>query len=66
MVWVDKSTIQLSIENRSEMFVIDSEQPTLELHRLAIVLASNEYRAISEPKQELDLRFTMPVLRTQP
>jgi hypothetical protein len=66
ITWVDKSTIQLSIENRTEIFIIDSERPTLELHKLTLVLKSGEYRDIAKPKHELDLRFTMPVLRTRP
>ena len=64
ITWLDNSTIQLSMENRSEIFVIDSQQPNLELHRLALVLQSGEYQALTQSKQELDLRFKMPVLRT--
>lgn len=66
ITWVDKSTIKLSMENRTEVFIIDSERPSLELNKISLVLKSNEYRNIEEPKQELDVRFTMPVLRTQP
>jgi hypothetical protein len=66
ITWVDKSTIKLSMENRTELFIIDSEKPTLEINRLALILKSGEYRNIPESKQELDLRFTMPVLRIQP
>lgn len=66
ITWVDKSTIRLTMENSTEIFILDSERPTLELHKLAMVLKSGEYKNIAEPKAELDLRFTMPVLRTQP
>lgn len=64
--WVDKSTIKLSMENREEQFIVDSESPRLQLHTISLILKSNEYRDISEKKTELDLRFNMPVLRTQP
>lgn len=64
--WVDKSTIRLSMENREEGFIVDSESPRLQLYTLSLVLKSNEYRDVSEKKSELDLRFNMPVLRTQP
>lgn len=66
ITWVDKSTIRLSMENRAETFILDSEKPALELNRLSLVLKSGEYKNISEQKTELDLRFAMPVLRTQP
>ena len=66
LTWLDKSTIQLSMIDRSEIAVIDSESPRLELQRLSLILQSKEYQALSEPKKELDLRFTMPVLRTSP
>lgn len=64
--WVDKSTIKLSMENREELYIVDSDSPRLQLHKLSMVLKSSEYREIAEPKLELDLRFNMPVLRTQP
>lgn len=64
ITWLDKSTIRLSMKDREEIAIIDSESPRLELQRLALVSRSSEYQQIPESKQELDLRFTMPVLRT--
>lgn len=66
ITWVDKSTIRLSMKERQEQAIIDSESPTIELQRLFLILQSTEYQNLSESKQELDLRFTMPVLRTEP
>ena len=66
ITWVDKSTIRLSMKERSEQAIIDSESPAIELQRLFLILQSKEYQNLSESKQELDLRFTMPVLRTEP
>lgn len=65
IAWVDKSTIKLSMENSSEVFILDSEHPIEQLNKLSLVLKSGEYKDVKEPKVELDLRFTMPVLRIQ-
>lgn len=64
ITWVDKSTIRLSMKERQELAIIDSESPAIELQRLFLVLQSKEYQNLPESKQELDVRFTMPVLRT--
>jgi cell division septal protein FtsQ len=64
ITWVDKSTIRLSMKERQEQAIIDSESPAIELQRLFLILQSKEYQNLTESKQELDVRFTMPVLRT--
>lgn len=65
IIWVDKSTIKLSMENSSEQFILDGEHPVEQLNKLSLVLKSGEYKTIAQPKAELDLRFTMPVLRIE-
>lgn len=65
VTWVDKSTIQLSMEDRAELFIVDSVSPRQQLYKLSLVLKSSEYREVPAVKQELDLRFNMPVLRTR-
>lgn len=65
ITWVDKSTIRLSMDERAVEAVIDSEHPKQELHKLAVIMKSREYQEFTEPVKEIDLRFTMPVLRTQ-
>lgn len=66
ITWVDKSTIKLNMKEITEVAIIDSESPRLELQKLTNILSSKEYQTLPETKQELDLRFRMPVLRTTP
>lgn len=64
VTWVDKSAIKLSMKERQELIIIDSESPAIQLQRLFLILQSKEYENLPESKLELDVRFTMPVLRT--
>jgi hypothetical protein len=66
ITWLDNSTIRLSMKEQAVEAVIDAQSPRKQLFALKLLLESPVPESVAEPIDEIDLRFTMPVLRTQP
>lgn len=64
--WHDELTIELKLTDYQEYFMIDSLETNQQLNQLSILINSPEYQAIDVQKQNVDLRFELPVLRTSP
>ncbi len=64
--WHDELTIELKLNHHQEIFMIDSLETNKQLQQLSVLINAPEYQTISQHKQEVDLRFELPVLRTSP
>lgn len=61
--WVDKDTINLIMNDGQLNAVVDQKNPRVAIEKLELIIKSQEYQAVQENVQEIDLRFDLPVLR---
>lgn len=61
--WVDKDTIILIMKSEQHTALLDASDPEAAIKKLQLILNSAEYQAVAPKVKEIDLRFTLPVLR---
>lgn len=64
IVWNSDQEIRLEIENEP-LFIFDSESIQTQLQKVDTIIHARELDEIEEPILEIDMRFDLPVLRTQ-